>query len=58
MDSKILILICVLTVICIAIAANKLLLPKLNPEVKKALRIVCIAVVVICLLISLYIIFF
>lgn len=58
MDSKIILLICVFTVICIAITVNKLLLPKLNPEVRKGLRIVCIIAVVTCLAISSYMVLF
>ena len=58
MDSKILLLICVLTVLCIAITVNKLLLPTLNPEVKKALGFASITAAVICLVISSYMVFF
>jgi hypothetical protein len=58
LDNKILLLMCAFAVICIAITVNKLLLPKLNPEVRKALSIVSIIAVVTCLAISSYMVLF
>lgn len=58
MDGRLLIMICLLTAIGAGVTVNKLLMPKMNPELKRAFRVAAVAAIVAGHIIFSYVVFF